>query len=371
MSLNTFQQLSPDERQTALDAPALKPPAGMQADFDNPPNRNIIPHVVIPICLILVISTMLLRAYARGTYVAYIYCVYDAVRIVGFFVHQWDTTVGTVSRVEHVLQLGATFYTITLVLVKAAILLQWMRIFAPEGTRGAFYWICQVLLWTNVLFYLSVAVAGNLICVPFERIWDKTVPGVCYNGRPLNMTLGSFNLVSDIFILILPQRIIWRLNMSREKKIGIALIACAAAAFRIGVTVTYLKDTDWLYRVSSLSMGCIAEMTCILLVYNMPGVPRAVRDSPMLSRIFVSLRSSLTSDKDKSIDGFRHPEALQKRQQQQMQMRTLSSTEALESSLTNTSQDWIFRTNRVTTIEQDNESTKISESSPPVTTHRD
>jgi hypothetical protein len=38
------------------------------------------------------------------------------------------------------------------------------------------------------------------------------------------MTLGSFNLVSDIFILILPQRIIWRLNMSREKKIGIALM---------------------------------------------------------------------------------------------------------------------------------------------------
>jgi hypothetical protein len=65
MSLNNFQQLSPDERQTALDAPALQPPAGTQADFDNPPNRNIIPHAVIPICLILVISTMLLRAYAR------------------------------------------------------------------------------------------------------------------------------------------------------------------------------------------------------------------------------------------------------------------------------------------------------------------
>lgn len=65
MSLNNFQQLSPDERQAALDAPALQPPAGTQTDFDNPPNRNIIPQAVIPICLILVISTIIFRAYAR------------------------------------------------------------------------------------------------------------------------------------------------------------------------------------------------------------------------------------------------------------------------------------------------------------------
>lgn len=216
----------------------------------------------------------------------------------GFFVHQWNITLRSAQNVQKTLQIAATCYTITLALVKAAILLQWIRIFAPRATRGAFFWTCHAILWTNLLFYLSTTVAGNLICVPFQRIWDKTVPGVCYNGRTLNMTIGAFNLASDICILLLPQRVIWRLNMSFRKKLGIALtfavglLACAAAALRLGMTVSYMTDPDWLYHVASLSMSCIAEMTCILLVYNMPGIPMAVRESRLLSRIFSSLASS-------------------------------------------------------------------------------
>jgi hypothetical protein len=59
--------------------------------------------------------------------------------------------------------------------------------------------------------------------VPFERIWDKTVPGVCYNGRPLNLAIGIFNFISDVLILFLPQKLIWSLNMSMKRKIGIAV----------------------------------------------------------------------------------------------------------------------------------------------------
>lgn len=86
-----------------------------------------------------------------------------------------------------------------------------------------FEWVCHAVLWCNLLFYLSTIVAGNLICVPFQRIWDKTVPGVCFNGRRLNMTIAVYNLASDICILVLPQRVIWRLNMSLKRKLGLGL----------------------------------------------------------------------------------------------------------------------------------------------------
>ncbi|KAF7585979.1 hypothetical protein BBP40_009751 [Aspergillus hancockii] len=365
MSLSNLHLLPPHEQQVIQDGPALQPPSGVGINFNNPPNRNVIPNSVIPICLTLATLAILIRAYARffllrridvddglsllgfGTYVAYIYCVYYTVHLVGFFVHQWNATA---------LQFGATFYTITLFLVKAAILLQWIRIFVPRGTRGSFYWACQIVLWTNLLFYLSVLVAGNLICVPFERIWDKTVPGVCYNGRRLNMTQGAFNLFSDIFILILPQRVIWRMNLSRKRKVGIALIfavgliACAAAAFRLGVTVAYMADPDWLYRVSGLSMACIGEMTCIILVYCMPAIPKAFKDSTILSKISVSFRSSLRFEKykemgDISLHELRRPKAQHSQ-----------STEELQISQgdfqTNTSQDWTSPMRRFTDTEQ-------------------
>lgn len=73
--------------------------------------------------------------------------------------------------------------------------------------------------------------------------------------------------------------------------------ACTAAAVRVGVTVSYMTDPDWLYHVASLSMSCIAEMICILLVYNLPGIPVAFRESTLLSRVFSSLRSSVRSTK--------------------------------------------------------------------------
>lgn len=38
-----------------------------------------------------------------------------------------------------VLHFGAGFYAFTLLFVKAAILLQWIRLFAPNGTRGPFF----------------------------------------------------------------------------------------------------------------------------------------------------------------------------------------------------------------------------------------
>lgn len=38
------------------------------------------------------------------------------------------------------------------------------------------------------------------------------------------VTIAVYNLFSDICILLVPQRIIWRLNMSLERKLGMALI---------------------------------------------------------------------------------------------------------------------------------------------------
>lgn len=162
-----------------------------------------------------------------------------------YAIHSLESSKFLPLTLTQVLHFGAGFYSFTLLFVKCAILLQWLRIFAPNGSRGTFFvgrfdsmlrvniantpairsqWACHIVLWSCILFYVSTLVAGSLICVPFERIWDKTVPGVCYNGRPLNTALGTFNLISDIMILILPQRVIWRLNMSRKRRIGVAMV---------------------------------------------------------------------------------------------------------------------------------------------------
>lgn len=48
-----------------LAAPALQPPPGAEANFDNPPNRNGLAWFVTTICIAIATSCLLLRTYIR------------------------------------------------------------------------------------------------------------------------------------------------------------------------------------------------------------------------------------------------------------------------------------------------------------------
>jgi hypothetical protein len=109
-------------------------------------------------------------------------------------------------------------------IIKAAVLLDWIRIFVPKGTRSAFFWICHVVLWINIAFYLACLVLANLVCRPFEHIWNKMLEGKCSDGRAADIVSAGFNLGVDIIVLILPQMVIWKLQLMKDKKLGIAVI---------------------------------------------------------------------------------------------------------------------------------------------------
>ena len=116
-------------------------------------------------------------------------------------------------------------YSVTLLFVKASILMDWARVFVPAGTRNTFFWTCYILLWVNVLYYTAIVIASNLACTPREKIWDPTVPGgKCTNLKVSLVVSSTSNVVSDILILLLPQNIIWRLQMPLKRKIGVSLI---------------------------------------------------------------------------------------------------------------------------------------------------
>ncbi|RFU81565.1 integral membrane pth11 [Trichoderma arundinaceum] len=92
-------------------------------------------------------------------------------------------------------------------------------------------------------------------------------------------------------MFLLPQHIIWSLQMSWRKRLGVSvvfglgLLACVAAVFRLQVTVTYGHSTDATYRVGDLIFWAIAEMTCGFFVVCMPCLPKILQDTGILRRI--------------------------------------------------------------------------------------
>jgi hypothetical protein len=111
-----------------------------------------------------------------------------------------------------------------MIFLKSAILLEWIRLFVPGKTRNAFFWTCHAITILNALYYTANIIVENVSCTPKAYWWDKSLTGHCLNGTVLALTSATVNLAFDITILILPQRVIWTLNMSTSRRLGVSVV---------------------------------------------------------------------------------------------------------------------------------------------------
>lgn len=79
------------------------------------------------------------------------------------------------------------------------------------------------------MYYTAATASQNLACTPHRYNWDKLIPGGgdCVDVKRLNLASACINVVSDVAILILPQQIIWRLQMSTKRRFGVSIIFAA------------------------------------------------------------------------------------------------------------------------------------------------
>lgn len=71
----------------------------------------------------------------------------------------------------------------------------------------------------------SIVTAALLIfpCRPFARAWDATITtGSCINRPAVYVATAVSNIVTDIFILIIPIPIVVNLKIPMQQKIGLA-----------------------------------------------------------------------------------------------------------------------------------------------------
>ncbi|KAI0003183.1 hypothetical protein F4779DRAFT_109518 [Xylariaceae sp. FL0662B] len=316
---DVLASLPPDQRERMLNGPAAQPPAGTQPNFSNPENQNTMAFAVITAGMAISVLMVLLRACVRlfcikklyiedvfvaaalGCCIAYDWSIYRIIATTGLLVHQWDIKLRALSDFLWYVYLGDNLYGPAILCLKTAILLEWARIFVPTGTRNPFFWTCHILLLLNVLFYGSSKVALNLICTPRQKIWDKTIQGgSCFDIQALTLATAISNFVSDFVILLAPQRVIWKLNMSFEQRLGVSIvfamgILCVViAGFRISSCLTYLKSSDIVYDASAVALWAHAEITILFLVVCVPSIPKAVGSIRPVS-MYRSLKSWVTS----------------------------------------------------------------------------
>ena len=120
---------------------------------------------------------------------------------------------------------GSIMYGVIIFIIKLSILLQYLRIFTPAKKTDLIYWASHTLIWTNFVFYFVSSFLEIFACKPIAKVWDPLIAnGQCMNLQAINVAAAAFNVLSDVSILVLPQKVIWKLHMSSRRKLGISSI---------------------------------------------------------------------------------------------------------------------------------------------------
>ncbi|MCJ1249553.1 hypothetical protein MMC30_006779 [Trapelia coarctata] len=274
----------------------MAPPFGMLSNFSGPNPLQSMVIAVLAASLFISTTFTLLKVYAQhrlfatftwsdlciilawASHVAFSSLLLAALPL-GAGHHQWDVPLTTYYHIEFVLYIDFIVYGPAVVFAKAAILMQLNNIFT--GTyKGVIRRCMQILIYANVIFYLSVTVAVIFECSPRERAWNPTVPGHCVNQNALLTSTGPANLISDFLIFFLPAWAVWHLQMTVHKKLGtcatfaIGLFGCSCSAVRLSYNAQLDRSGDGTYIIMQNQMWANAEITIAIVIADIIILPR-------------------------------------------------------------------------------------------------
>ncbi|KAE9375179.1 hypothetical protein N431DRAFT_531070 [Stipitochalara longipes BDJ] len=164
-------------------------------------------------------------------------------------------------------------YNFTAVLPKLAILILYRRLFNTSKTLYSIYILMAILILDAV--GLTALVVGE--CQPIAANWDNTIPnGRCLNKRVVSTWITIPNIVTDVWMLILPIPIIWKLHIVKRVKLGLTCtfligsigLAASIGRFVIGLNTNSYPDLTWvapeLIIWIQVEPGCYLISACLL-----------------------------------------------------------------------------------------------------------
>jgi hypothetical protein len=118
------------------------------------------------------------------------------------------------------------FYDFALVAVKLGILAFYHRVFVhPIFRRVVLATAAFVIAWG-----IGITVTLLLACRPLEAYWNANVTGKCLVMVTFTYFTNITNLITDIWIFLMPVPMIWHLQLQTKKKMLLSLIFCVGLA---------------------------------------------------------------------------------------------------------------------------------------------
>ncbi|KAL8737106.1 MAG: hypothetical protein Q9181_002026 [Wetmoreana brouardii] len=255
----------------AASMPLAPPPPGVTANLDHPQSNSFRVKFAAGICIPVILILASLRAYHKlaicrsRTWDDYTFMLATLWTIIylgltigllskGLFgTHIWELRVDDLKNTPFLLVLVLeSLYGPFIWLIKLSMFLMYLHFFAPH--RYMHY-----LVWGGItvtgLFYFSSMVASLALCAPrgSETYIISFATWRCHRSKALAVATGVMNVLSDLYLLILPIRETMRLHNTLRKRIGVlavfmtgfmALIASILGLY-YRVRVNTMLDNTW------------------------------------------------------------------------------------------------------------------------------
>ncbi|GKZ23063.1 hypothetical protein AbraIFM66951_008995 [Aspergillus brasiliensis] len=188
------------------------------------------------------------------------------------------------------------FYDVAIASTKLSVLALYYRIFITPKFRLV---VILTVVWV-ILWLMTMEIVLGLECRPIAKFWDSSVEGTCFNLVAFSYFTNIANLVTDIWIFLLPLPVILRLQITKNKKIGLSLLfsvglaTCAISAARLTVVVTQ-GSSDYTWAGVPLGILSAWEPLGGILCANLPVIYKS------LAAVFRSIKGTLHTHGSRSV----------------------------------------------------------------------
>jgi len=115
---------------------------------------------------------------------------------------------------------GGFLYTACITCIKLSILAFYKRLFPVKPMVLAVNIVAAVI----ILWCVGVFITSAVVCVPFRKLWEPTIPGTCIDLAKFYYGLQIPNILTDAIILVMPLRVVWNLKMPRAQRVLLTAI---------------------------------------------------------------------------------------------------------------------------------------------------
>ncbi|KAJ6262309.1 hypothetical protein Dda_3116 [Drechslerella dactyloides] len=209
----------------------------------------------------------------------------------GWGVHLYDFNPEWLTPARKLAVAVETVYIPCVALAKLSILVFYYRVFSGSGSSRTFRW----LIYGGYIYLIIFTITGLLViflqAIPLRAYWDDNVPGKFMNLQAAFTFYGILNCVSDLYVFLLPIRMVWQLQLPKKQRIVLAVsfalgsIVCIAAVIRIYYIyrVYDLNNWDFSYDAGILFQLNVVEGTLGIFCSSLPALkPLVARYAPKL-----------------------------------------------------------------------------------------